>query len=226
MKSPYVKIALLFMAGAGLHLSCAQSETTDVTPTPMTGTGGIGTSSTGGTTATGGSQATGGNATGGTSSTGGTTGTGGAQATGGTTGTGGVLATGGTTGTGGMAGHSGGAGSNGTGGAGGGAAASFADVTALFAANCIGCHTGTPHTDLRAAGLYARIVNQNDTKAPCTAQKLIVPNNPAMSLISNKIKGTNLNGCGNRMPSGCTTKCLMPAQIATVDNWINAGAPM
>ncbi len=222
MKSSYLKIAFLFAAGAGLALSCAQSETTDIHTGPTTGTGG--------TTATGGSSATGGS-----------TGTGGNSATGGSTGTGGVLGTGGSTGgSSGTAGRSGGTGgssgtagrSGGTGGSGGGSGtATFADVTALFAANCVACHDGSAHTDLRSSGLYARIVNQNATKS-CTTQKLIVPNSPSTSLISNKIKGTNLGGCGARMPYQCSTTssnpraCLTTAQIATVDNWINAGAPM
>ena len=239
MKSSYVKIAFLFMAGAGLALSCAQSETDDIHVGP--GSGGAsstgGTTATGGNSSTGGATATGGTSTGGTTATGGTIGTGGTHATGGTTGSGGVIGTGGNPGSGGggagrsgSGGSTGMAGNNGTGGAGGGTA-TFADVTALFAANCVSCHDGTAHTDLRASGLYSRIVNQNATKS-CTTQKLIVPNSPSTSLISNKIKGTNLGGCGVRMPNGCSTTssnpraCLTTTQIATVDNWINAGAPM
>lgn len=236
-------------AAAGSALSCAQSDTLNLPTGGMGGSGNFaetggtgGTSATGagGTSNTGGNVGSGGSATGGTVATGGSVGSGGSRATGGTTGTGGSGGTGGRAGAGGSgAGGRGGVGgsASGTGGTGGagGAAATFASVTALFAANCTSCHDGTNHTDLRATGLYARIVNQSPTKstvAACESQKLIVPGNTAMSLISNKIKGTNLGGCNGRMPDGCSTTsanprpCLTTAQIAIVDSWINASAPM
>ena len=251
---------LVAAAAAGSALSCAQSDTLNL-PTGGTGgsgnlaetggTGGTSATGAGGTSNTGGSVGSGGSATGGTVATGGSVGSGGSRATGGTTGTGGSGATGGRAGAGGSgAGGRGGVGGSGAGGRGGvggsasgtggtggagGAAATFASVTSLFAANCTSCHDGTNHTDLRATGLYARIVNQSPTKstvAACESQKLIVPGNTAMSLISNKIKGTNLGGCNGRMPDGCSTTsanprpCLTTAQIAIVDSWINAGAPM
>ncbi|MES1165366.1 MAG: hypothetical protein ABUR63_06410, partial [Verrucomicrobiota bacterium] len=64
--------------------------------------------------------------------------------------------------------------------------------------------------------------------------KLIVPGSPSTSLISDKIHGGTALGsmCGVRMPYMCSATsstpraCLTAAQIATVDNWINAGAPM
>jgi hypothetical protein len=226
-------------SGSGGVTSTGGTTVTSTGGSTATGTGGSTVTSTGGATGTGGTTTSG---SGGVLGTGGTvTGTGGATGTGGSTGSG----TGGVTGLGGAkagtGGVSGGAGASGVGGASGGTA-TFAAVTALFATNCVPCHNGMKHTDLRAAGLYARIVNASTlstltTNAMCTSQKLIVPNSPAMSLISNKVHGTNLGGCGARMPYMCSTTATMPApasppaclttaQIATIDGWISAGAPM
>jgi hypothetical protein len=226
-------------SGSGGVTSTGGTTVTSTGGSTATGTGGSTVTSTGGATGTGGTKTSG---SGGVLGTGGTvTGTGGATGTGGSTGSG----TGGVTGLGGAkagtGGVSGGAGASGVGGASGGTA-TFAAVTALFATNCVPCHNGMKHTDLRAAGLYARIVNASTlstltTNAMCTSQKLIVPNSPAMSLISNKVHGTNLGGCGARMPYMCSTTATMPApasppaclttaQIATIDGWISAGAPM
>jgi hypothetical protein len=227
-------------SGSGGVTSTGGTTATSTGGSTATSTGGSTVTSTGGATGTGGTTTSG---SGGMFGTGGSTvtGTGGATGTGGSTGSG----TGGVTGLGGAkagtGGVSGGAGASGVGGASGGTA-TFAAVTALFATNCVPCHNGMKHTDLRAAGLYARIVNASTlstltTNAMCTSQKLIVPNSPAMSLISNKVHGTNLGGCGARMPYMCSTTATMPApasppaclttaQIATIDGWISAGAPM
>jgi hypothetical protein len=150
----------------------------------------------------------------------------------GRTGTGAAGMSGGT-GAGGRAG-TGTGGSPGAGGGTGTGTGTFAAVAALLMTNCSSCHNGTNHTDLRTAGLGARIVNGSSnpsTNTSCTSQKLIVPNSTATSLIYNKVMGTNLGGCGNRMPMGCSTTsanpraCLTTAQIATIAAWINAGAP-
>ncbi len=191
-----------------------------------TGTGGA-TTSTGGITGTGGSgistNGSGGSAEGGTSgATGG--GTGGSPA--GKGGAGGRIGTGGTVGAGGTTGA---AGRGGTGGTTGGTNGTFTQVAALLMTNCAPCHDGTAHTDLRTTGLYARIVGGHSiasANAACVSQTLVVAGNSSMSLISKKVHGANLNGCGTQMPKGCTpgTTCLTTAQMSTIDTWINAGA--
>jgi hypothetical protein len=96
------------------------------------------------------------------------------------------------------------------------------------------CHQGGAHHDLRnSTGLYARLVSAmpvgTNVMAACKAKTLIVPKDPATSVISQVIKASAM-GCTNaRMPDNCGTAarpCLTPAQIAMIDGWIMAGAPM
>ena len=196
----------------------------------LTGAGGVTTSS-GGVNGSGGSgisTGSGGSATGGTTGTG-RGGSGGSPAGSGGSGAGGRIGTGGTVGTGGTAGSSGRAGNSGAAGAAGGTTGTFTQVAALLMTNCAPCHNGTAHTDLRTTGLYTRIVGGHSiasANAACVSQTLVVAGNASMSLISNKVHGTNLNGCGTQMPKGCNpgTTCLTAAQMSTIDSWINAGA--
>jgi hypothetical protein len=243
----YFKAASVFVFGAAcIALSCAQSSTLNPAPDGATtgsgnkpgatAAGGTSVSSAGGSGNTGNVVDAAGIADSGPADTGtGTVGVGGSSGGGLDAATGGTADGGGTGGHAATGGGSGAAGRSGTGGA-GGSAATFAQVTALFAANCVSCHDGTSHTDLRASGLYARIVSQPATKsavATCKTQDLIVPNDTGKSLISNKVKGPpSLTGCGVRMPYDCSTTstnpraCLTTAQINIIDSWITAGAPM
>ncbi|MES1204739.1 MAG: hypothetical protein ABUS79_02265 [Pseudomonadota bacterium] len=238
-----ISVTIFLSAAAVWAVGCAPELPDDVKIGGGTGgagpanTGGAvgsgGASATGGAPASGGAPAaTGGASTGGATNTGGAaTGgrgagnTGGANATGGAgtggRGTGGAPATGG--GAAGMMGNAGGTGTTGT----------FAEVSALLTTACASCHNGMNHTDLRAAGLHARIVAKApmpSTNAMCTSQMLVVAGNPAMSLLLSKVKGTTLGGCGAKMPAMCTTggarPCLTAPQIATIESWIMAGAPM
>jgi hypothetical protein len=172
--------------------------------------------------------------TGGRAGTGGTpgVGTGGTPPAGGSTGKGGQAAgTGGTTGGGGKP-----AGNGGTvGGAGGSSGGGFAPVAMILGMNCgTGtCHMGGAHSDLRNnAGLYARIVGAKALGMSCNTKTLIVPSSTATSAISQVIKGP-FTGCSDaRMPNQCSPTsampraCLTTAQIAVIDSWITAGAPM
>jgi hypothetical protein len=99
------------------------------------------------------------------------------------------------------------------------------------------CHDGSAHVDLRNnSGLYTRLVNGSpagsQVMASCKTMKLVVPNTPATSVLSQIVKA-KVTGCSNaRMPDECSTSssnpraCLTTAQISTIDSWISAGAPM
>ena len=70
--------------------------------------------------------------------------------------------------------------------------------------------------------------NAPKTMAACTSRKLIVANDVTNSVIAQVIMAA-VTGCTNaRMPDECPSKraCLTAAQIATITNWIIAGAPM
>lgn len=203
------------------------------------GTAGTGGSTNGrggsvGDAGTTGSAGRGGGGRGGTMGDGGRGGAAGMGGRGGATGTAGR---GGTTGTGGRGtGGRGGAGGTGGGAAGGtGGAATFAQVAMILGTSCGtgDCHNGSQHSDLRNnTGLYSRIVNANPSgsrvMSSCTSRMLIVPNNPGTSVIAQAVMAS-VSGCTNaRMPDECPSMrtCLTAAQISTITNWINAGAPM
>lgn len=204
------------------------------------GQGGSVTANGGGSGATGGGSG-GGGASGGGSGGGGASGSGtGGSGAGGSAGLGG-------------SGGGGGAGGGGTGGArdaggmdtqragdaGGGALQpTFATVAGILGMSCgTGpCHNGVQHVDLRnTPGLYMRIVDAMpaapNTMAACKTRKLVLPGQAAMSVLSRIIKAPE-TGCGARMPDNCSTtmamprRCLNAAEIAAIDGWIAAGAPM
>lgn len=120
---------------------------------------------------------------------------------------------------------------------GGGGTGTFAEVATILGTSCgTGtCHQGGTHQDLRNdAGLHDRIVGKmpvgTKANAMCLTKTLVVPSNPATSVISQVIKAAT-PGCTNaRMPDNCpggmpARACLTAAQIATIDAWITAGAP-
>ena len=211
----------------------ASSGTGGATPAGTGGsTSGVGT---GGMASSGGMVGTGGMATstGGRVGTGGTpgVGTGGTPPAGGSTGKGGQApGTGGTTGGGGKP-----AGNGGAVGGGGSSGGGFAPVAMILGTSCgTGtCHMGGAHSDLRnTTGLYARVVGAKSLGAMCNTKTLVVPNDTANSAISQVINAA-FTGCTTaRMPNMCSATsanpraCLTTAQIATIDSWIMAGAPM
>jgi hypothetical protein len=246
-------LALSAFLSMGLFVACGGDDKRDRDDTmnPDDGSGGSsGSGGSGGSTATGGSGGRGGS--GGSSSTGGsgggssTGGTGGGSGTGGSggssTGGSGGSSTGGSGGSG--TGGTGGSGTGGSGGSrdggvdggrtdggGGGGNASFAAVRMLIQMRCgtgnNNCHSGnSTHTVLtNDAGLHQRLVNM---MGKCRANPLVTPNDPAKSLIVQKVKGSVMN-CGSRMPKDCSpdsqsNPCLNETQIETIENWIKAGA--
>jgi hypothetical protein len=247
------RAALGALAAAFLILGCApepvdpgkpgsggSSSATGGAPGSSGGAPGSGGASSGGAPGSGGASS-GGASSGGATGSGGR-GSGGATGSGGSTGSGGRGTGGSGTGTGGAATGTGGRGTGGGasgtgGGSGGGSTGTFAAAAAIFGTSCgTGmCHQGGAHVDLRnTAGLRDRIVSKmvsgTNSMASCQTKTYIVPNNPAMSVISQIIKAA-VTGCGARMPDDCSTssanprRCLTTEQIATIDAWINAGAP-
>jgi hypothetical protein len=104
-------------------------------------------------------------------------------------------------------------------------------VAALLQTSCSNCHNGTRHVDLRTTGLYPRLTGMltagSATMMGCASMALVVPGNTATSLLSKALHGA-VSGCTTGvMPKACAgANCLTAAQIATIEGWIAAGAPM
>ena len=140
---------------------------------------------------------------------------------------------------GGVGGRLGGVGGRAGGVGGSSGSGSFTLVAQILGASCgTGtCHNGSPHVDLRnTTGLRTRIVNAmpmgTGVPAACRAMTLVVPGSPSTSLLSQIVKAP-VTACGtSRMPDSCSTSstiprgCLTTSQIAMIDAWITAGAPM
>jgi len=200
------------------------------------GSGGF-TSSSGGVSGSGGLALGSGGTTGGAGRSGG----GNSFPVGGRSGLGGRSGAGGRVGTGGSAapsGQGGRGGRGGTAGASGTTTGTFAQVAQILGTSCgvTNCHSDMTHSDLRNdAGLYARLVNAapagSAAMAACKTMKLVTPNSPSTSVLSQIVKAA-VTGCSTaRMPDMCSTgglprACLTAAQISTIDGWIMAGARM
>jgi len=214
-----------------------------------TGTGGAGNHGTGGTGSGGsggaGAGGIGGGGKGGAAATGGAVGPGtGGSGSGGKAGSGGGGGAGGKgtggAGTGGSAGHGGGGGAGGKGtggaagggGAGGSGAVPYSAVQAIFDAHCTNCHDATksglptnPEVPLTSDVSYATLVGVPAMET-CGGVR-VVAGSAASSYLYHKVADTT--PCdGMRMPRPFEVGLLVPlsaADIATIQNWINEGAP-
>ncbi|MBV9946269.1 MAG: hypothetical protein JOZ69_05425 [Myxococcales bacterium] len=128
------------------------------------------------------------------------------------------------------------------GGGGGGGMKSFAkDVYPIItssAAGCTVCHAmgagatgGNLDLSGDAATVYGRLVGKDPATnlAPgCTTippgVKLVVPNDPTKSLLYSKLLAMPL--CGQPMPLGGNPPGLPMAELTTIMEWIDEGAPM
>lgn len=125
-------------------------------------------------------------------------------------------------------------------GASGGAAGAPSDPPATFTevyamlfpmttnARCVACHS-MPANDIANGNLqmgsdkasaYAALVGRMSTSSRCMNRALVVPKQPDMSLVVQKLSATP--PCGNRMPIG--GNALTDAQLSVVRGWIAAGA--
>ncbi|MFO0579080.1 MAG: fibronectin type III domain-containing protein [Polyangia bacterium] len=99
-------------------------------------------------------------------------------------------------------------------------------VQPIFLAKCAtnACHSGArPAQGLSlgsAAATYAGTVNVASTE--CTANKLVLPNQPDQSYLIWKLQGSGPCFMGSQMPKG---QPLSAAEITTVRSWILSGAP-
>jgi hypothetical protein len=110
---------------------------------------------------------------------------------------------------------------------------SFSAVQGIFGQKCgvTGCHVGGG-TQLPGSMILNSASNSffNTVAKPSVenANMLrITPNNTGNSYLYQKIiENGNIAAGTARMPLGCSgATCLSPAEIATIENWINAGAP-
>ena len=102
---------------------------------------------------------------------------------------------------------------------------SFAkDVQPIFDNNCVACHQSVGAQQaliLEPGKSFANIVG---VKSKESGLRLITPDNAGQSYLLLKLEGKQqqAGGSGAQMPLG---DALSPAQIATVQQWIEAGAP-
>jgi hypothetical protein len=157
-------------------------------------------------------------------------------AAGSTSGAGGIsTAPGGTmgaaAGAGGTAGAAGGSAGEGNAGLGGrmgsaGSSAAFVQVSSILGKNCgiKGCHADkqSPHF-VPGAMLYATLTGPNTVLAECGYTKLVQAGDPANSAL---VRLMNRKCDSFTMPPSCNkTTCLAPADLKTLSDWIQAGAP-
>jgi hypothetical protein len=119
------------------------------------------------------------------------------------------------------------------GGSGGGSAVTFSAIYPMLfpsetAPRCNFCHSmpasDTSNGNLRMgsdmAAAYAALVGKASTSSQCKGKALVVPRQPEMSLLLQKVSANP--PCGSRMPIGGTP--LSAAQIGMIRSWIAAGA--
>ena len=113
-------------------------------------------------------------------------------------------------------------------------AATFTQIYAMMFpmatnARCDACHS-MPANDIANGNLemgktkdsaYAALFNKSSTSSRCMAKPLVVPYQPEMSLLFQKLSPTP--PCGSRMPLGGAA--FDEAQIEMIRSWIAAGAP-
>ncbi len=98
-------------------------------------------------------------------------------------------------------------------------------VQPIWNAKCTSCHTGNSPSggqSLDPGVSHGNIVNVKSGGSP--AMNRITPNDVANSYLLHKLKGTQVaaGGGGSRMP--LSGGFLSASQIATIEEWVNAGA--
>ena len=95
-------------------------------------------------------------------------------------------------------------------------------------ARCVACHS-MPANDIANGNLqmgsdkataYAALMGHASTSSRCMNRPLVVPKDPAASLLVQKMSATP--PCGSRMPLG--GNMLSEAQLAVLRGWVEAGA--
>jgi len=107
-----------------------------------------------------------------------------------------------------------------------GSSAAFTQVSTILQKNCglKGCHADkqSPHF-VPGAMLYATLTGPNTVIASCDYTKLVEAGDPSKSALVRLMN----KKCGNFvMPPGCNqATCLPAADLKTLSDWIQAGAP-
>jgi hypothetical protein len=111
--------------------------------------------------------------------------------------------------------------------------AKFSEIYPLLfpagtAAKCNFCHSmnasnvsnGKLSMGMDKDAAYAALVGKSSVSAMCEGAELVVPGQPEMSLLYQKVSGTP--PCGSRMPLGAGA--LPDNQVEMIRSWIAAGA--
>jgi len=129
--------------------------------------------------------------------------------------------------TGGTAPSSAGGGNAGRGGSAGaaGASAAFRQVSVIFGKNCgiAGCHADKQSPHFSADAMLYATLTAGTVLAECDYNKMIEPGDPSKSALVQLMN----RKCGTfTMPPGCNkTTCLSAADLQTLSDWVQAGAP-
>jgi hypothetical protein len=112
----------------------------------------------------------------------------------------------------------------------------FAMAYAIIQAHCLPCHTpGMPammHSgflkgmlDMSSADTaYTNLVGVAAMSMNCTGKGMrVVANDSAKSILYTKVAAAAVKTCGGKMPDGGGAK-LTPAQLSTIQTWIDMGA--
>ena len=126
-----------------------------------------------------------------------------------------------------------GGGDTGGGGA-GGAPSPFKQVATILDTHCGVCHYGGTAAPLKVnlrddANLYMRLTTTitSAVAAKCNTRILVDKTTPANSLLSLVLKTGGVNDTANNcvIPQMPKDSVLNPADIQTINDWINSGAP-
>jgi len=106
-----------------------------------------------------------------------------------------------------------------------GAPVPFALIQQIFDGNCVTCHVAGTVLDLSDGHAWSDLVNQPPTPDEACGGTLVVPGNPAMSFLYQKL--TQDTPCaGFRMPRSEFGGGSLPACVTdVVAGWITEGAP-
>jgi len=122
------------------------------------------------------------------------------------------------------AGRGGNAGRGGSAGA-AGASAAFRQVSTIFGKNCgiAGCHADKQSPHFSADAMLYATLTAGTVLAECDYNKMIEPGDPSKSALVQLMN----RKCGTfTMPPSCNkTTCLSAADLQTLTDWVQAGAP-
>ena len=106
-----------------------------------------------------------------------------------------------------------------------GASAAFRQVSTIFGKNCgiAGCHADKQSPHFSADAMLYATLTAGTVLAECDYNKMIEPGDPSKSALVQLMN----RKCGTfTMPPSCNkTTCLSAADLQTLTDWVQAGAP-